>query len=459
MTETILEPRKRTNMRSPNVTVIVGGQWGDEGKGKIVDLLVEGGLYDVIVRYQGGPNAGHTVVIDGKKSVLHTIPSGILHPGTLNMIGNGAVVDLEAICKEMDEIGCERITPENLKISKGAHVIFPYHILLEQIRSTSKKIGTTNRGIGPCYTDKIAREGIPFGNLLRPEIANPRIIEKVAAYNNLAREFNEIAAIQNAIPDCDQVEYAPILNGTTVLYKTYALFERLKPYLDDTASRIHELLRERKGILLEGAQGSLLDIDFGTYQYVTSSTTTASGACSGTGLGPLDISEIVGIFKAYTTRVGEGPFPTELDYKTDETGKKLQTVGAEFGATTGRPRRVGWFDMVAAQYVVNINSMSDIVITKLDVLDEFAEIEVCVEHQRDGKTKQFDPLDLADITPIYKKFPGWKTSTKNCKTWDDLPENAKNYLNFLEKTLDTPIRIISVGNDRNATIYKTERAA
>jgi len=245
----------------------------------------------------------------------------------------------------------------------------------------------------------------------------------------------------------------------SVLQKTYALFERLKPYLDDTASRIHELLRERKGILLEGAQGSLLDIDHGSYPYVTSSTTTASGACSGTGLGPLDISEVVGIFKAYTTRVGEGPFPTELDYKTNETGKKLQSVGAEFGATTGRPRRVGWFDLVAAQYAVDRNSMSDIVITKLDILDEFEEIKVCVEYQRDGKQVRFDSLDLIGITPIYQTFPGWKAPTKNCKTWEELPENAKNYLGFIEKTLETPIRIISVGNDRNATIYKTERAA
>ena len=440
-------------------TVLVGMQWGDEGKGKIIDLLVEGGLYDAVVRYQGGPNAGHTVVIDGKKTVLHTIPSGILHPNMLNIIGNGAVIDMEAFLKEIDEFGCERILPENLKISRSAHAILPYHRALEQVRSTSKKIDTTKRGIGPCYTDKIAREGIPLGDLLRPEIADPRIIEKVAAYNTLAREFNKIVEEQNAKQDYDHVEHAPIFDGMLVLHETYERFARLRPHLDDTVSRIHELLKQGKGVLLEGAQGSLLDIDFGTYPYVTSSNTGTAGAQSGTGLGPLNIGEVVGVLKAYTTRVGEGPFPTELDYKTNETGKELQKIGAEFGATTGRPRRVGWLDLVAAQYTATINSITGIALTKLDVLDDFDEIKVCIAYERaEGTTTKFDPLDLQDIAPMNITFPGWKTSTKHCKTWEDLPENAKKYVKYIEDKLHTPIDIISVGNDRNATIYKAGRA-
>jgi adenylosuccinate synthase len=393
------------------------------------------------------------VVVDGKKVILHTIPSGILHTGTLNMIGNGVVVDLEAILEEIDKLG-GNANPGALKISKNAHALLPYHKALERIRSTSKKIDTTKRGIGPCYTDKIAREGIPLGDFLRPEIADPRMIEKIAAYNLLAIEFNKIAEEQNTKQSHDPVEYAQVFDAMQVLKATYERFEKLRPYLDDTGSRVRSMLREGSGVLLEGAQGTLLDVDHGTYPYVTSSNTTAGGACTGAGIGPRDIGEVVGILKAYTTRVGEGPFPTELDYRADEIGKRLQATGAEFGATTGRPRRVGWLDLVAAQYAVGINSISEIALTKLDVLDDLPEIKVCVAYEIKGtRTTQFDPLDLMDIVPVYETLPGWKTPTTQCTTWEDLPENAKKYVKFIEEKL-VPIRIISVGNDRKQTVYR-----
>ncbi len=438
-------------------TVVVGMQWGDEGKGKIVDLLVEGGCFDVVVRYQGGPNAGHTVVVDGRKTVLHTIPSGILHTGILNVIGNGAVVDLEALCKEIDELKPVEITPDNFRIAKNAHALLPYHRLLEGIRSTSKKIDTTKRGIGPCYTDKIAREGIPFEFFLRPEIANPIIIEKTAEYNNLANAYNTRVEEHNRNSTEDKrLPLAPLLDGMQVIHDAYTRFERIKPYLDDTVGLLHQLLREKNGILLEGAQGTLLDVDFGTYPFTTSSNTTAGGACTGTGLGPLDIEESVGIVKAYTTRVGEGPFPTELDYRTDQTGKRLQEIGREFGATTGRPRRVGWLDIPALQYAVEVNSTTDLAITKLDVLDTFEEIKVCVSYKRDGQpVKHFNPRELDGIEPKYITFRGWMKSTGDCRTFDELPAEAKDYLNFISGALARPIRIISVGNERNATIYTT----
>jgi adenylosuccinate synthase len=437
-------------------TLVVGMQWGDEGKGKIIDLLCDGGAYDVVVRYQGGPNAGHTVVVDGKKVVLHTLPSGILHPGMLNVIGNGVVVDLEALCKEIDELRPVEVTPENLKISDGAHVLLPYHRLLEQIRTTSKKIDTTKRGIGPCYTDKIAREGIPFSFFLRPEIADPLIIEHIFTYNNLAEEYNRRVSEHNSkVPENERVKPAEKLEGLTVLQEAFARFERLRPHLGDTVNMLHDHLKNKKGILLEGAQGTLLDVDHGTYPYVTSSNTTAGGACTGSGLGPGHIDEIVGILKAYTTKVGEGPFPTELDYKTNELGKKLQAVGCEFGATTGRPRRVGWLDLFAADYAVRVNSITEIALTKLDVLDSFDEIKVCIGYKKDGKEVQsFNPRELTDVEPVYHTLPGWKKETRNCEAFEDSPLEAQEYVKFIEERLKVPIRIISVGNDRNQIIYK-----
>lgn len=439
-------------------TIVVGVQWGDEGKGKIIDLLVEGGLFGVVVRYQGGPNAGHTVVVGGKKIVLHTIPSGILHPNTINIIGNGAVIDLEAICKERDELKtCNfpmpiEVSPETLKISDGAHVIMPYHRLLEGIRETSKKIDTTRRGIGPCYTDKIAREGIPLGDLLRPEVANPRIIEKVAAFNELVDNYNNAVTEHNRTAQ-EQLPLASKLDGMSVLKDTYERFERIKPYLTDTEALIQRLLSEGKGVLLEGAQGTFLDIDHGTYPYVTSSNTTAGGACTGSGIGPLDIQECVGVLKAYTTRVGEGPFPTELDYRTNDIGKRLQLIGSEFGATTGRPRRVGWLDLVMAKKAVQLNSIRDIALTKLDVLDNMEELKVCVKYKRGSEETKNFPRDLDGWEPVYETLDGWKQDISNCRTFEELPIEAQNYVARISTYLGVPINIVSTGSDRNQTIY------
>ncbi len=443
--------------------VVVGGRNGDEGKGKIVDMLANGvrhennhlKLIDIVARYQGGPNAGHTVVTNGKKIVLHGIPSGIMHEGVVNVIGNGCVVDQSALCKEVDELSAAKIyvTHDNFKISSRAHLIMPYHRLIEQISSTSKAIDTTRRGIGPCYEDKVGRKGVRLCDLLRPEFANPRIIERVANYNKMAVEYNEHAERHNKLValESNKMKLAEILDGMTVLHDTYALFKRTAPYMADTSLLLNKALEEGKGVLLEGAQGTFLDVDHGDQPYVTSSNPTACGAPNGTGISPRWITEIVAVFKAYDTKVGEGPFPTE---QRNEFGEKLRKEGSEYGATTGRPRRCGHFDLVAARYSVRLNHPTDIVLTKLDVLDKFPEMKVCVAYKKDGRLIDELTEDTTGIEPVYETLPGWQSPTSGCRTWKELPENARAYIKFIEKELKVPISIVSVGCDREATIFR-----
>ncbi len=424
-------------------TIILGMQWGDEGKGKVVDILANKTdkgkpLYEMVVRYQGGPNAGHTIVVNGAKKVLHTIPSGILHKDVINICGNGMVIDLETLCNELDELQQAGIDVSNLRISHRAHVITPYHKKLEQIASTSKKIDTTRRGIGPCYTDKIAREGIRLVDLFDRDCAEQVVTRQCQEYNKKITQENLKQGASMLLP-CNVIE------------ETYELFERIKLMIVDAGKIVYDALRVAKGVLLEGAQGTMLDIDHGTYPYVTSSTTTAGGACSGAGISPREITDIIGLLKAYTTRVGEGPFPTELK---DETGAGLQTRGEERGATTGRVRRCGWLDLVQARYATRINGLTEIALTKLDVLDAEPEINVCIGYEHNGKQEHDMPYKLGNVTPVYKSLKGWQTSTADCRSWRDLPKEAKEYVQFIERSLDTPIKLISVGSDRKQTILR-----
>lgn len=417
--------------------VIIGTQWGDEGKGKIVDLLSK--EFDVVVRYQGGANAGHTVHVGDKQYIFHLLPSGVLHPGKICILGNGIVANPDNIIEEISELEKRGIKIEKFAISDRAHVTLDKH--LKEDAQKGGKIGTTKRGIGPTYKDKIARTGIRFGDLLNPE--------KV-------KEFN--------IPE----------------EKVKVWKEKLSQHIQDTSLLLYNLQKENKKILFEGAQGTHLDVDFGTYPFVTSSNTTAGGAGL-TGIGPRAINDIIGIVKAYTTRVGEGPFPTELgryseakDEKrltkqeaadildkvnkketTDyETGKALRAEGAEYGATTGRPRRVGWLDLVAVNYSIRVNGITEIALTKLDILDKFDEIKVCISYNINGvETKNF-PLHLDNIKPNYITLKGWKTSTAAAKSFEELPIEAQNYIKFIEQNTETPIKIISKGTERNQTITK-----
>lgn len=462
-TATLTEPRKRAihdhdcecpfhrpQSSGAKATVVVGMQWGDEGKGKVVDLMTNGGLCHIVARYQGGPNAGHTVVVDEEELILHTVPSGILHKNITNVIGNGVVTDLEGLCKEMDELRHRKVSLKKLKISNSAHVIFPYHRFLEQVMSTSKKLDTTKRGIGPCYMDKIAREGVPIWYFDTPTLAQRAIEEKVAAYNALARQYNANVRARNK-KHGETTPTVPIFHAKKVYSEAKSRIRKLQPYITDTDRLIKKALKDGKGVLAEGAQGTELDIDHGTYPYTTSSNTTAGGACTGLGIGPTDIGKVVGILKAYTTRVGEGPMPTE---KTDIYGRYLRGVGKEFGATTGRKRRCGWLDLVIARHAVDVNGITNIVVTKLDVLDELEEIPVCIAYEKDGERTKYKPKDLDGWKPIYKILKGWEKRTNRCKTFEELPKEAQNYIKFVEKELDTPINIISVGNDRKQTIYR-----
>ena len=424
-------------------TIVVGMQWGDEGKGKVVDAFAhrtknERPAYEVIARYQGGPNAGHTVVVDGVKKVLHAIPSGILHPRILNICGNGVVIDLEEICKEIDDLRHAGVNVNNLRLSHRAHVIMPCHKSLEQIASTSKKIDTTRRGIGPCYTDKVAREGLRLCDLFSQERASQIITSQCQEYNKKITKESQKQGLSMLLP-------------YDVINEAYELFERIKSLIADTSKIIYDALQSGKDVLLEGAQGAMLDVDHGTYPYVTSSTTTAGGACSGAGISPREITDIVGILKAYTTRVGEGPFPTELK---NGAGLRLQTRGAERGATTGRERRCGWLDLVQAKYANRINGATELALMKLDVLDTEPEINVCVGYECGGRQECDMPYELGDVTPVYKSLKGWQTLTANCRSWHELPQEAKEYVGFIEENLGVPVKLISVGSDRNQTILR-----
>ncbi|MBM3858630.1 MAG: adenylosuccinate synthase [Verrucomicrobia bacterium] len=419
-------------------TVLVGAQWGDEGKGKIIDVLTE--QADVVVRYQGGNNAGHTVEVGTEKYVLHLVPSGILYPGKLNIIGNGVVVDPAALLEEINHLQSRRIAVNgNLLVSNRAHLVFPYHRLLDSIREEQKgkrKIGTTKRGIGPAYADKVARTGLRVVDLLTPEKFSEKLRRKV-------RETNEIARAFGARP----------LSFKTINGEYLAIARKLKPFITDTIKLLNRLERDGKQILFEGAQGTMLDIDFGTYPFVTSSNTTAGGACAGTGIPPHRIDKVIGVMKAYTTRVGEGPFPTELH---DDQGSQLRETGREFGATTGRPRRCGWFDAVVSRYSVMVNGLDELAVTKLDVLDTLPKIKVCVAYKLDGKVTDTVPADVDAMqrcVPVYQEFDGWQASTKEAREFSELPKKARAYLQKLAQLTGAKLAIVSVGARREETIF------
>jgi adenylosuccinate synthase len=420
--------------------VVIGTQWGDEGKGKIVDLLTD--RASAVVRFQGGHNAGHTLVIEGDKTVLHLIPSGILRAGVRCLIGNGVVVSPSALLEEISMLESGGIPArERLGISESCPLILPYHIALDQAREAArgkKAIGTTGRGIGPTYEDKVSRRGIRLGELLDPGHFAERLRE-VLDYHNFALEHYFKFAT---------VDYRQVLD------EALAQGEQIAPMVADVPGALHELRAAGKSIMFEGAQGALLDIDHGTYPYVTSSTTTAGGAASGSGVGPCDLDYILGIVKAYTTRVGAGPFPTEL---FDDDGQRLGERGHEFGATTGRQRRCGWLDVVALRRSLQINSVTGMCITKLDVLDGMETVKVCVAYRLDGKEVTVPPVG-ADVfekcEPVYIEIPGWKASTVGAKAVDQLPQAARDYLARVEQLCGVPVDIISTGPDREETIIK-----
>jgi adenylosuccinate synthase len=420
------------------LNILIGAQWGDEGKAKIVDYLCKD--IDIVIRYQGGANAGHTVVLDGKKYVFHLIPSGILHQDKQCCIGNGVVFDPEEFLKEIQMLRDSDISYEGrIKISPLAHVIMPYHRMIDTLRESTRKnrIGTTGRGIGPCYQDKANRSGIRIIDLLSGHLGE-KISSNLEFWNKIFVDY------YNAKP----------LDPKAVIQQYREYGEILAPYVEDTAYLVNNALDEGKNILAEGAQGLGLDIDFGTYPFVTSSNPSAGGAINGIGVSPLRVHKIYGIMKAYTTRVGEGPFPTELH---DKMGEWLQAKGNEFGATTGRPRRCGWFDLVFAKYSTMINGFTDIVLTKLDVLDGLEKIQVCVGYEMEGKKIDRFPHSIDTLTrlnPIYREFPGWD-KVSGIHSYEKLPENARKYIEFLEEELKTPINFISTGPERKETIIRS----
>src|SRR5580692_10271748 len=420
--------------------IVLGAQWGDEGKGKIVDLLAE--RFDIVARYQGGHNAGHTVFIGEKKFVLKLIPSGILRPGVQAVIGNGVVIDLAALLDEIAALESNGIAVTGqLRISNRAHVIFPFHRLVEKMseaRENRIPIGTTSRGIGPCYEDKTGRRGIRIADLYDPESFRD-------IYDTLVEDKKALAATFNLH---DTIDYAEI----RAQYEQYA--EKIRPMVCDTAALLNDAMAHGKRILFEGAQGTMLDIDHGTYPFVTSSSASAGGASIGTGVPPTRIQGIIGVSKAYITRVGSGPFPTE---STDAAGDLLRREGNEFGAVTGRPRRCGWFDAPLLRYTAMVNGFDTLFITKLDVLDQLAKIPVCVGYWLDGKEIEDMPAtyrSLEGIEPLYEKLPGWQTSTRGITRYEDLPEKAQAYLKFLEERAGVEIGAISTGPERTETIIR-----
>ncbi|MCP3951330.1 MAG: adenylosuccinate synthase [Desulfobacterales bacterium] len=418
--------------------VIVGTQWGDEGKGKVVDLLAEHA--DMVVRFQGGNNAGHTMVVEGEQFISHLVPSGILQ-GKTCFIGNGLVVDPEVLLEEIDYLSSKGVdvSPDKLKISEKAHLIMPYHQAVDNARERmkgDKKIGTTGRGIGPCYEDKATRRGLRFVELLNQEVFRERVAAILEEKNFYLKNYM----------DADTLELEPILEK----YGVYA--ERLAPYVTNVSVALSDGMKAGEQVLFEGAQGTHLDIDHGTYPYVTSSSTVAGNACSGSGVGPGKITDIVGIVKAYTTRVGEGPFPSEL---FDDVGDAIQKKGAEFGATTGRKRRCGWLDTVILENAVRLNSLSGLAITKLDVLGGLDELKICTAYDCDGERLDHFPADLnvlAACKPIYETHPGWPEDISGVRDYDKLPENARKYLDRIQELVDTPIQIVSVGPGRDETM-------
>lgn len=431
-------------IRNGKNVIVVGIQWGDEGKGAVVDRLALEA--HIIARFQGGANAGHTLVVDGKQTILHLVPSGILHPGKVCIIGNGVVLCPPTLLEEIDMLTRTGYLtdPQRLQISGNVHLITDYHKALDRAKEARRghgAIGTTGRGIGLSYEDKVARHGIRAKDLLEP--ANLR--EKLAAnldWVNFLIDNYFVGMGEKRFDLNEQYE------------KMLAWGENLSPYITDTTHTIHQAMRNGKNILFEGAQGTLLDVDHGTYPFVTSSTTVAAGACAGAGIGPTDVDEVIGVAKAYTTRVGNGPFPTEED---NAIGGKLREIGHEFGATTGRPRRCGWIDLVALKYAVRLNGVTALAITKLDVLSSgFETIRVCVAYKYRGQTYETDDpftgIDMAEVEPVYVELPGWQQPISDARHLDDLPENAKKYIDFIERQLDVPVEFISVGPQRDQYI-------
>ena len=416
--------------------VVVGAQWGDEGKGKIIDFLAKD--VDYVVRFQGGNNAGHTVITDGKEFIFHLIPSGILHRGKICVIGNGVVVDPKALLEEIHQLRQRGVTvSKNLLISEEVHLILPYHRLIDRLREKYRtRLGTTGRGIGPCYVDKIARSGIRLADLLDPPIFRKKLKENLREKNAIVTKL-----------------YGESPLSFEGLYQEYLGYgRRLRPYACNISLLLNRAIEKKKRLLFEGAQGTLLDIDHGTYPFVTSSSATAGGACTGTGVGPTRIDRVIGVVKAYTTRVGEGPFPTEFPKALMET---IRNKGKEFGATTGRPRRCGWFDAVLTRHAVRVNGLDEIIVTKLDVLDERKTVKICVAYRIGKKTYTEFPADIEalwDCRPIYEEHPGWLTDTTGCRSFEELPQNAKRYLRRLSQLLKTKITLISVGSSREQTL-------
>ncbi len=418
--------------------VVIGAQWGDEGKGKIVDILAHDA--DAVVRYQGGSNAGHTVINDRGTFIFHLIPSGILYRGTLCVIGNGVVVDPASLIEEMDHLQGQGIKfGKNFVISERAHVILPYHKAIDKAAEQSKgsrRIGTTGRGIGPSYADKISRIGIRMGDLLNPAVFRQKLEENLVEINWFLEQLYKV----------DRFEVEKVHQQ----YMGYA--DRLRSYVVDATTLVNKLVDARKTVLFEGAQGTHLDVDFGTYPYVTSSSSCVGGASTGTGVGPTKIDAVLGVAKVYTTRVGSGPMPTEL---SDEIGAGLQDRGKEFGATTGRARRCGWFDAVVVRYATVVNGFTSLAMTKLDVLDGCKELKVCTGYRYQGKVHREMPADLQTLTecePVYKTFKGWSASTTGATAYKALPAEAKRYLRFIEDVAECPIDMISTGSRRDATI-------
>jgi adenylosuccinate synthase len=420
--------------------VVVGAQWGDEGKAKVVDFLTEEA--DLVIRFQGGANAGHTVEVGDQKFIFHLIPAGIMHPGKQCVIGNGVVLDPAQVLNEIDEVRAKGISMDGrLWIAENAQVVLPYHKVLDQLKEKAAgaaAIGTTGRGIGPAYYDKVNRSGIRVADLLEEDGLRQKLIKQVAAHNEVIQKM-----------------YGGQALSADAIFEDYrTLGKRLKPYVADTVAIVNSALKQGKRLIFEGAQGTVLDVDHGTYPFVTSSNTVAAAACIGSGVGPTAIDQVIGVVKAYTTRVGNGPFPTE---EVGEIGKRLRLIGHEYGATTGRERRCGWFDAVLVRRAAMVNGLTHLAITKMDVMDDFDAIQVCVAYEIDGRRIDQFPSQISaleKVKPIYETLPGWKSPTVGVTEWNDLPAKAKQYLERVAELLEVPIGLISLGPKRHQTVRK-----
>jgi adenylosuccinate synthase len=429
------------------VIVVVGAQWGDEGKGKIVDLLAE--RFDVVARYQGGHNAGHSVKVGDRSYALHLIPSGIIHPGKTCVLGNGMVIDPIAFFAEADRLTSQglSVTPDRVKVSTRAHLILPYHRALDHTseeRLGNEKVGTTLRGIGPAYEDKAGRRGIRVADAMNPDVLRSRIERNIADANLIIREYRGT----ELKPDEVFKEIAP-------------LAERMRAFVTDTTHFINRAVREGRSVLVEGAQATLLDVDHGTYPFVTSSNTTSGGVCAGLGLAPQKINGVLGIVRTYSTRVGEGPFPTEMLEGEDEIGQLIRERGHEYGVSTGRPRRCGWFDAFATRYAAEINGFDTVALTKLDILDALDEIKVCVGYRRKGQACESFPAvsqELREVEPVYETLPGWRSPTEGVTELDALPRAARDYVDFISAQIGVPVGLVSTGPERTQTIIVRDSA-